>query len=379
MMKRILLSTVGCLLAISIYSKNQDFESQGSPISQNPEGIANSQSNPIKQSNKEESFLPEDSFTNPKYRINPLIDLNPLAQQANRTYNIDTSNRDFLNGYEDILGGADLDAIRGDRQHNEDRRSVNIAFGIIFIISIIVLIIYGLNIGKDDEDNKDGSPVKVADRFSHIAMILNELIYSGAGSIMEIDKKTFKLYYSRSNTILTFFYNKELLTIIWKKNNLKQGEKVFEKQFNNITNASVSTQKVIAHEFFEKGEKFFALHGLSGIKSSELFNMRQESLNKKIDEDNIVFGKDKIPFIIGMFSDNIIDKISLLNESKNPLKGSPLESMYVLDLINQFSSKVKDMILDNPKAFSLDEDQINYIHKEVYKNIYEYFFDSEEE
>ncbi len=377
-MKKILLSTVGCLLAISIYSKNSHFESQGSPVSKNPEGVANSKSNPIKKSNKEESVLPDDFFTNPVYGLNPLTDLNPL--RSFETYNTDTSNRDYLTGYEDILGGADLDAIRGDRQFQEERENAKIAFGIVLVCLIIfaitITIIY---IRREVEENQDLSQVKVADRFSHIAMTLNELIYSGAGSIKEIDKRSFNLSYSRSNTILTFFYKQEHLTIIWKKNSLKRGEKVFEKQFNDVNNAGYLVQKIIAHEFFEEGEKFFASHGLSGIKSNRVFDIETSPFGSKIPDDGIVFGKEKIPSIIEIFSGHMIDEISFLNETQNPLKGSPLESMYVLDLINQFASKIKDMILDNPKAFSLNEDQINYIHKKVYNNIYEHFFDSEED
>src|SRR5690554_303272 len=112
------------------------------------------------------------------------------------------------------------------------------------------------------------------------------------------------------------------------------------------------------------------------------FKILSDKLNKRVfsSETEVHTKKDKevdLQKIINNMSEDVIDVIIRQHHKSNPLKESPLESMYILELVNNTPEIVKKMLSNS----HLSIEQIDYVSQEVGKKVYHHFFGeySEEE
>jgi len=281
------------------------------------------------------------------------------------------------------------------------------------VFVILAKFIYSLS-----EDNNELEERGLTDRFEFLINMLNELVYLGKGDILEIDNRSFNLYNNSSNSILMFFYSTGHLTITWKKNSYERGEKIYERQFNNVRNIDPTAQRLIAQKFFNYGEKFFSFHGLSGtileqddknIHEGEnievlddyfmLINELNELIFSKLGEvreiDNkscdlyknnsnskVNFSYDRNHLIIN-WKKNIYMKGDFFFEKKLPYNGSAGYSLQVREAEvfyfqaeNYFKGKGLPGEITSKFIYSDDEEiQSNYIDSNGEVDIYNYMID----
>lgn len=149
------------------------------------------------------------------------------------------------------------------------------------MLLVVAYMIYKFFIALN-KDNKDLREKRLTERFSVLIETLNNSVYFGEGALREIDERSFNLYNTKTNTILMFFYSTGHLTITWKKNSLRGGDRTFEKQFNDVRNIDIMTQRLMANQFFNEGEAYFKPFGLSGIIKSDDVEENQFSSTKKL-------------------------------------------------------------------------------------------------
>ena len=96
-----------------------------------------------------------------------------------------------------------------------------------------------------NEDNYDLQGKSLSEKFAVIVSAINNAAFDGRGSITTLDKRSFNLFESGGNQIITFQYSTGHLTITWRYKYF-QKEVKHEKQFNDVRNLSIFEQQKIA-------------------------------------------------------------------------------------------------------------------------------------
>ena len=94
-----------------------------------------------------------------------------------------------------------------------------------------------------DADDLQSQPLH--EKFAVVVGAINDVAFDGMGSVTTFDKRSFNLYETGQNQIVSFLYGTGHLTITWKYKYF-QKELVHSRQFNDVRNLSIFEQQRLA-------------------------------------------------------------------------------------------------------------------------------------